>query len=293
MAAQTYTDPDAFAWAAEPVCAAEPARMSVLATALERIRREGVAAEGPDPLWWAVRAGDRVVGLGMHTRPGRPYVAACRGEDAVAVGAAIADAADAASDESGDRGQAPAGVITGVNGFTGSARGFADAWVRRHGGRVRAGRQDLLYVLDGPVVGVHDVPGRARAAVDTDAEWLGEWGRRFIRDVGDPPDPTVTMDRPLSEGGVLVWEADGEPMAMASASPPHFGHVRISWVWVPPDRRSRGFGAAVTAAACARAHAAGLTSLLHADARNQVSNALYRGLGFGLRDELSHLHIDR
>ncbi len=282
LSVSAHTAPDDFLATAEPLLAADPARTSVLATATGRISRLG-APEDLTPTWWVVHSSDEIAGLGMHTRRGRPYVVAARGHDAVAVGAALAQAVP---DDLAE-------VVTGVNGFTGSARGFADVWTRRHGGTVRQGRQDLLYVLDGPVNAPHEVPGRARPAGDADVEWVRGWARDFIRDIGDPPDPTATIDQPLADGRVLVWEADGEPTAMAAANPPYYGHVRISWAWVPPHLRDHGYGGAVTAAVCSEAYAAGNTPLLHVAAANPAGNAVYRRLGFGLRDELSHLHIDR
>lgn len=284
---QALTDPDEFAAVAEPILAADPVRSTVIATALHRARRDG-AHEGDR--WWVVRDGDGadapIVGLAMHTRPGRPYVYSdtAHGRE---VGAAVA--AELATTDLRH-------PITGVNGYVMAARGFADEWVRLRGGRVRAGRQDVLYRLLGPVRVPHDVPGSARVATIEDHTWLDEWGRAFIRDIGDPPDPLVSLEHPLGEGGFLVWESevDGRtrPVAMAFANVPQHGHARVSWVWTLPQARGRGFGGAVVAAITARAQEEGVACLLIADASNPASNAVYRRLGFQAVDEACHLHLD-
>ena len=100
---------------------------------------------------------------------------------------------------------------------------------------------------------------------------------------------------PTSSGGspAALRDVSVATTAMAAANPPYYGHVRISWAWVPPHLRDHGYGGAVTAAVCSEAYAAGNTPLLHVAAANPAGNAVYRRLGFGLRDELSHLHIDR
>lgn len=295
MTAQAMTDPDEFAAAAEPILAADPPRGSVIATALHRARHDG---SRPGNRWWIVRAEDApggpIVGLAMLTRPGRPYLLA-DATDGRDVGTAVAAELDTAGSGASDP-EAPREPITGVNGFVSAARGFATEWVRRHGGTVRAGRQDVLHALPGPVRMPHHVPGAAREATVADHTWLDDWGRAFIRDIGDPPDPLVSLERPLADGGFLVWESelDGrtQPAAMAFANPPQHGHVRISWVWTLPEARGRGFGGAVVAAAAARAQADGLQCLLIADASNPVSNAVYRRLGFQPVDEACHLHIE-
>lgn len=156
----------------------------------------------------------------------------------------------------------------------------------------------MLYELPGPVRAPHGVPGAARPATDEDRGLLDEWGRAYIREIGDPPDPSVTMERPLAEGGLMLWEApvgrggQDEPVAMAFATTPAFGHTRISWVWTRPERRSLGYGSAVTAAVSARAQRDGLGCLLIAGSRNAVSNSMYRRLGYQVADESCHLHFD-
>ncbi len=208
---QALTDPDEFAAQAEAALAQDPVRYSIIATALRRARAGG--SPGPSR-WWIARDDDgRTVGLALYTRSGRPYLVA-GSEHGQAFGAAVA--ADLAT----DRAVGPlADGVTGVNGFIAAARGFAQEWVRRRPGHVvRAGREDLLYELPGPVRMPHGVPGRARVATEADRAWLDDWGRAFIREIGDPPDPTVTMEQPLTEGRVIVWELPRDSELPADAT---------------------------------------------------------------------------
>lgn len=290
-----FTDPDAFDAQAQDALHAEPVRTSIVATAIDRARAGTIM---PDARWWIARAagaGDErgpILGLGMQTLPTRPYLAWLdpqQGAQEADFGAAVA----------ADLHAHPSAVsISGVNGSPTAARGFAQEWVARHGGAVRFGRQDILYDLPGPVRTPAPVPGRARPATIADREWLDDWGRSFIRDIGDPPDPALTMERPVDDGRLVIWEipADGAPdlvpVAMAYSTVPAHGHVRLGWVWTDPARRGEGFGSAVTAAVSAAAQADGLHCLLLADARNAASNAVYRRLGYQPVGESCHLHLD-
>jgi predicted GNAT family acetyltransferase len=68
---------------------------------------------------------------------------------------------------------------------------------------------------------------------------------------------------------------------MAGVRAPAAGVSRIGPVYTPPEVRGRGFGSAVTAAACRWALAAGAGQVvLFADLANPTSNRVYTRLGF-------------
>lgn len=79
----------------------------------------------------------------------------------------------------------------------------------------------------------------------------------------------------------VVWEADRTPVSMAMLRAPAAGVSRIGPVFTPADRRGRGYGSAVTAAAADLAHRGGTPDVvLFADLANPTSNAIYQRIGF-------------
>ncbi|QCH23853.1 GNAT family N-acetyltransferase [Mycobacteroides salmoniphilum] len=79
----------------------------------------------------------------------------------------------------------------------------------------------------------------------------------------------------------LHGEHGGVPVAMAGARAPIEGVSRIGPVYTPPAHRGRGYGSAVTAAACEWARQAGAQEIvLTTDLANSTSNSIYRKLGF-------------
>jgi predicted GNAT family acetyltransferase len=82
-------------------------------------------------------------------------------------------------------------------------------------------------------------------------------------------------------GGICIWEADEEPVSLAGFGGPTPNGLRIGPVYTPPDRRGRGYGSAVTAAASSRASELGKRfCFLYTDLANPTSNAIYTRLGY-------------
>ena len=93
----------------------------------------------------------------------------------------------------------------------------------------------------------------------------------------------------MSYGGMTLWEANGEPVAMAGLTRPDAGMVRVIAVYTPPHLRGRGYGGAVTAAVTRAALEAGAEDVvLFTDLANPISNRLYQRLGFELRQTNSY-----
>jgi predicted GNAT family acetyltransferase len=79
----------------------------------------------------------------------------------------------------------------------------------------------------------------------------------------------------------MLWDVDNRPVSMAMLRAPAFGVSRIGPVFTPRDRRGRGYGSAVTAAAANLAHRSGTADVvLFADLANPTSNAIYQRIGF-------------
>ena len=85
----------------------------------------------------------------------------------------------------------------------------------------------------------------------------------------------------LGHRGLMLWEADGEPVAMAGLTRNVAGVVRVAAVYTAAGHRQRGYGGAITTAASQAALDAGAAAVvLFTDLANPTSNALYQRLGY-------------
>lgn len=268
----TWQGPDevmAFAAAARPLLAADPVRHTLALTVLHTL------CQLPDPAnevaaMVTVRDDDRTVGALLRPA-GRPaIVSAVRTEHAAAVD------------------QLLAGIdpeLPGVVGPVPEVEAFVAAHTARTGSSVRVDMRMRLFVL-GRLTAPVGVAGAVRIAAENDGdlidEWIGEFRTEAIPNLREPPRPREHVVRPDPSGHCrLIWEADGEPVALAVARPPIAGMSRIGPVYTPGRHRERGYGAAVTAAAARWAMNAGAQHVvLFTDLSNATTNRLYPRIGF-------------
>ncbi|MFF8565462.1 GNAT family N-acetyltransferase [Streptomyces albidoflavus] len=245
-----------------------PALHTVALTVSDALERRGLDLYGDEPprFGWRAEAGEVSAAL-LWTPPFVPMVVG--GDEAAARGLARVLA--------GGEGPAPGGVGAPVK----QARAFAGEWARTTGQAARRTFRKRLYRL-GTLRRPAPPPGRARSAGEGDRATLERWHDGFAADVG----ATVGLgagawaDAGLARGGIRLWEDGGRPVAMAVATLPVAGSVRITTVYTPPALRGRGYAGAVTADLSARVTAGGEEAVLFTDLANPVSNGLYRGLGY-------------
>jgi GNAT superfamily N-acetyltransferase len=294
MAWQTTGDAAEFLAAAGPYLRRERARNTVILTVTETMRVSSAgsdgAAAGGDPAtrpllgWWSDPSGavapsgaaapsgpaGDVSGAFLHT-PRYPVVLTAVTPAAAAELAAVALAAR---------------PVPGVNAHPEAAEAFADAWRTAQGGRglVRVHVNQRLYRLAELSWPDPAPDGTARIAADSDLPLLADWFAAFafeVHDMAAGVDQSAAARERVSYGGVTVWQAGGEPVAIAGATRQVAGMVRIGPVYTPPEFRGRGYGSAVTAAASQRLLEAGAEDvLLYTDLANPVSNSIYQRIGY-------------
>ncbi|GAA4974199.1 GNAT family N-acetyltransferase [Pseudonocardia tropica] len=139
-------------------------------------------------------------------------------------------------------------------------------------GLVRVGHPPLMFRPPGPLP--PSPPGLViRTVPDADP---ADFERVLVAGYGlaEVGRPAVADPRPGDLLHLVVGYAGGEPVATAGACVGH-GVVEVDWVAVLPGHRGRGFGGAVTAAACAVAPE--LPSLLIS---SDDGHPVYRRLGY-------------
>ena len=78
-----------------------------------------------------------------------------------------------------------------------------------------------------------------------------------------------------------LWEADGEPVALAGASGATPHGIRIGPVYTPPPHRGRGFASNLTAAVSQTLLDEGRRfCFLYANQANGTANRIYQGIGY-------------
>jgi predicted GNAT family acetyltransferase len=124
--------------------------------------------------------------------------------------------------------------------------------------------------------------GKARVAGMADLPLVRAWFAAFERDsgAGGAVNPKLIEDR-LSNGRVLLWEMEGEPVSLAGRTPTVAGVSRIGPVYTPTTHRRRGYGAAVTAELTRATLDAGADQMvLFTDLANPTSNGVYQRIGY-------------
>jgi predicted GNAT family acetyltransferase len=219
---------------------------------------------------WVVRDAGDVAGAALRTPPYNLVLARPRS------GGALEALATAIEDE-----------LPGVVGAVPEVDGFAAAWSARHPVTPETRFDQRIYAME-ELVAPAEVEGVARLAGPEDRtlvlDWMTAFTHEALRGGDDPERIERSVDARLGPGGVggiCLWEAGGEPVSLAGFGGPTPNGLRIGPVYTPPDRRGRGYGSAVTAAASSIALERGKRfCFLYTDLANPTSNAIYMRLGY-------------
>lgn len=261
MSWTTTTDPDGLLAAAGAFLRADPARNSVILTAVETMR----GRPSSDALFGFWRPAGELVGAAfMHTPP---YPAALTAMPAAAA-AALATTLDR--------------TLAGVNGGARACEAFAAAWTDRTGARASVHRRMRLHRLGALVPPDPSPPGEAVVAGPADRDLVVAWYEAFAAEIDEPTgDVRPGVDDRLADGGVTLWIDGGAPVSLAGRTRTVAGTARVAPVYTPPEHRGSGYGAAATAAVTRAALADGVRDLLlYTDLANPTSNRLYARLGY-------------
>jgi RimJ/RimL family protein N-acetyltransferase len=270
MAWQLTEDLDEFERAAMAHLLTDPVRQTVPLSVLANLRHAGLSRYGADPpvFGWHQRANGTVDGAVLQTPP-FPLLAA--GLPAGSVGDLLAALA------------AERGLPAAANLAAAAEAGFLASWSAATGGTATVVLRSRLYVLDELLPPEPAPHGFARPAGQADAELLIDWFEAFRFEAlsGGPEDSRQAVADGLSHDGLMLWETDGEPVAMAGLSRVVAGVARVTGVYTPPERRRHGYAGGVTTAISRAALAAGAHRVvLFTDLANSTSNALYLRLGY-------------
>ncbi len=266
MEVRLHASLDAFRSVAVDVYLRDP----VMATIELMVLRGRLVDRNPAPVLLTVADGEVTVGAAFQTLRS-PLL--CGGLPEAAVDAVVAALVGANTN------------LNGVHGPLGTVTTFAAAWCAATGARSAVSTSELLHRSAG-VSAPTATAGESRLADSCDEQLIAQWLNMFrgeslgvVVDPGIDPRRVRTAKEPPDE--IIVWTVDGEPVSMAGVRRPAAGVSRIGPVFTPADRRERGYGSAVTAAAAAWALDAGADEVvLFTDQTKPAIAGVYRGIGF-------------
>ena len=174
--------------------------------------------------------------------------------------------------------------MPGVNGFVPEVDEFAESWTEATGGSTRVEMSMRMYASDA-VVPVPDAPGRMRAAGDADRRLLGEWARAFAAETGlseGPDEIARSIEARIGvDPGIVLWDVDGTPVALAGGTESSPGIARVGPVYTPPEHRRRGYATSLVAAWTSQLLGGGIRRcVLFTDLANPTSNSIYQAVGY-------------
>ena len=262
---------DEFERVAAPHLLADPARQTVPLSVLASLREAGLTRFGDSPplFGWHRRDDGTVDGAVLQTPP-FPLLLASAPDGSVAALFTVLSA--------------ERGLPTAVSVNAAGEALLLDDWAAvTSGGTGTARMRSRLYRL-GDLTPPNPFPaGAPRLADQADTDLLIDWHEAFRLEAegAGPEDARRTVADRLSHGGLLLWEADGNPVAMAGLTHTVAGVARVAGVYTPRAHRRRGYGGAVTTAASQTARDRGASEVvLFTDLANPTSNALYQRLGY-------------
>jgi predicted GNAT family acetyltransferase len=277
MRCETTADPGQFLERAEGFLLRDPVAHNILVTNI-RARRDRAVTDPAPATYAAVLDGEgAVVGAAMRTPPHAVFLSSMP----VAAVEPLVEALTAACPDA-----------AGVTGMVAEAEAFARAWTARTGAGLTIERHERLYRLE-VVTPPPPPPGDWRPAQPADRDLLVEWSDAFEAEVGLGPRRSVARDVEwrIAEGRSFIW-VDGAPASYVGSSRLAGGVVRIGPVYTPPDRRRRGYAAALVAVVSQRALDGGAQLCsLYTDLANPTSNSIYMAVGYRPVGDVTAYHF--
>lgn len=179
----------------------------------------------------------------------------------------------------------------GVSGPESVSGSFAEAWLEVVGGFVVPGAELSFYLATTETELTGMMEGVFRQARSDEEAKLRAWAIDFGAESPRPMDPSSLValsERMLESGDLFVWEDGEELVAMGGfgRETPH-GLV-VNMIYVPPNRRGRGFAGALTTGLMAEATGRGKSfCCLYSEFRSSVRTNLYERIGFRLAGEFT------
>jgi len=173
--------------------------------------------------------------------------------------------------------------LGGVNAPLAQAERFASLWSGLTGMRHERAMHTRVYALREVLVPV-PASGRLRPAAKADLDTVGDWMEAFHREAvpHDPaPDVRKQAEARVRQGGIYVWEEDGQPVSMAARTRPMLRGITVNAVYTPPALRGRGYATACVAALSQKLLDEGWDfCTLFTDMANPTSNKIYQRIGY-------------
>jgi predicted GNAT family acetyltransferase len=172
------------------------------------------------------------------------------------------------------------GELPGVTAALPEVDDFVELWGRPSERVFAQGIYELDRVTPPPAT-----RGGYREAGEDDIDLVFEWYTAFA---DEALHGNETIERGLiearlesPEGGVGLWEDDGEVVSVCGYGSPTPNGVRIGPVYTPPELRGRGYATSLTAEVSEQRLAAGRRfCFLYTDLANPTSNAIYERIGY-------------
>lgn len=173
----------------------------------------------------------------------------------------------------------------GIVGPSDVAANFTNAWTALTGQQSVEHKDHIIYSLT-KVLMPTPVEGELRPAKMEEKNKVAQWLAAFANDAL-PKSESLTEEEALKKaddfiktGRIFVWAVNGKPVAQAAVA--GTGSVaRVSGVYTPPEERGHGYASAAVANLSKKQLDDGKTlCCLYADARNPVSNSIYRKIGY-------------
>lgn len=266
------TDPEKFLATCGPFLRAREVEHNLILSICERLQKKIAAGEPAPAKCFSFMNEGAVVLAALQTPPHGLVLSRC------AEGADVAALATALFEQETD--------FPGFVGPSDVSAAFANIWTARTGKAFSEFMDQIIYALE-KVVPPPAVSGRFRLARQEEAASIAGWMQAFVKDVHLPKTEWKTDEQALSDatrriadGAVAVWEDEGKIRAQAAFT--SAGDIaRVNAVYTPPEGRGRGYASAVVAHLSQHLldHGTRLCCL-YADARNPVSNSIYRKIGY-------------
>lgn len=173
----------------------------------------------------------------------------------------------------------------GIVGPSDVAATFAEAWSQLTGRKSVEYMDQIIYSLS-KVVMPAPIDGEFRAAKPAEKTTIARWMAAFAKDTLpkaehlDDKSAAEKADELIGSGRLYVWAVGGKPVAQAAVTGTD-KVARINSVYTPPEARGMGYASAVVAHLSRKMLDEGKQlCCLYADARNPVSNSIYRKIGY-------------